>query len=167
MLGDLDQAVVGDDLDTGGRGFVHRGGGGVAVFGDHDDGLGALGDHVVNLVVLRLDVVGGFLPHHVVALLLEQLFHQLLLVLPAFGGEVGEGEADLDLLTAGGRGGRRLGSFLDGRSRGLSCGCSPAGEEGGRDDDHHHDGEERPCRLVEHSRLLLWLTVAIRHEKRL
>jgi hypothetical protein len=98
-LGALDQAVVGDHLHAGVGGLVHRGDDRVAVLGDDDQGLGALGDHVVDLVVLQLDVLVGLLGDHLVALLLEEPAHQHLLVLPALGGEVGEGEADRDRLA--------------------------------------------------------------------
>ena len=60
-LGGLDQAVVGDDLDALLGHRVDRGGQGVTVLGDGDDDLGALGDHVLDLVVLELGVMVGFL----------------------------------------------------------------------------------------------------------
>ena len=71
-LGGLDQAVIGDDLHTGISGFVHRGDSGIAVFGDHDQALDALRDHVVDLVVLQFHIMVGFLNDNLVALLLQQ-----------------------------------------------------------------------------------------------
>ena len=96
-VGGLDQAVVGDDLDALLGDLVDRGGEGVAVFGDGDDDLGALGDHVLDLVVLELGVVVGFLDENVVAGVLEDLGHIVALARPALGREIGEGKADLGL----------------------------------------------------------------------
>ena len=85
---------------------------GVAVLGDGDDDLGALGDHVLDLVVLELGVVVGFLDEDVVAGVLEDLGHLVALAGPALGGEIGEGKADLGL----GRGGVRGDPAEDGES---------------------------------------------------
>ena len=112
-VGGLDQAVVGYDLDAFLGDFVHRGGEGISVLGDGDDDLGALGDHVLDLVVLELGVMVGFLHEDVVAGVLEDLGHVVTLARPALGREIGEGKADLGL------GGRAAGNdqACDGHDR--------------------------------------------------
>ena len=66
-LGALDQAVIGDDLHARIRGLVHRRHNCVAILGNDDQGFHALADHVVDLVVLELDVVVGFLDEDFIA----------------------------------------------------------------------------------------------------
>ena len=97
-LGRLDQAVVGDHVHASIRGLVGCGGSRIAIFGNDDDGRYALRHHVVDLVVLQLDVVGGLLREHLVPFVLQKPSHEHLFVLPALRRKVREGQADLDFL---------------------------------------------------------------------
>ena len=78
-------------LHAGRGGFIDGGRRSFAVFSDDDQTLDALGDHIVDLVVLQFDVVVGFLHQNVVTLVIEQLGQQLGFGLPALGRKVGEG----------------------------------------------------------------------------
>ena len=99
-VGGLDQAVVGDDDDALLSGFAGGRGCGVAVLSDDDESLDALRDHIVNLVVLQLHVVSGFLGDHFIAFFFQQFRHHVIFDLPALGGEVRERQADLGFATA-------------------------------------------------------------------
>ncbi len=84
----LDEPVVGNNFHTGIGGLVNRGHNRIAVFCNDNQGLDALADHVVNLVVLEFDIMIGFLADNLVAFFFQEFAHQNFFVLPALSCEI-------------------------------------------------------------------------------
>ncbi len=108
-----DQAVIGEDLDARVRSLLQGVGEGGAVDGGDHEGLGALRDHVLDLVELGRDVVLGVLEVGLIAGRLQRLDEVVAVRDPAGGGLGRHRDADEAAC---------LGSHGLGRGHGLGAG---------------------------------------------
>ena len=97
-----DQAVIGDDGDTGFLGLCQHSAQGVAVDGSNDQNLAAIGDHGLDLRNLSGDVVGAEQQLDLIASLFQLGLHVRAVLIPALQILGGHGNADQLAFCLGG-----------------------------------------------------------------
>src|SRR5690606_34945347 len=101
VLGAVDQTIVGDHRNPLVRGVGELGGEGGAVDGGHDEDVGTVGDHLVELLLLTRNVVIRVLQIDLVTGLLQLRLHGVAVGDPPLRGLRGHRNADGDVLGRG------------------------------------------------------------------